>query len=68
AKMLVIGIRSDLLFPTYQQKEIVDICEELGKDVVYYEMNSPWGHDAFLVDYHMIDPVIRGFLAGLSGE
>ncbi len=66
AKLLVIGIRSDLLFPTYQQKEIVDICEELGKDVLYYEMNSPWGHDAFLVDYHMIDPVIRGFLAGLT--
>ncbi len=66
AKLLIIGIRSDLLFPTYQQKEIVDICEELGKDVSYYEMDSPWGHDAFLVDHHMIDGVVRGFLAGLS--
>lgn len=66
AKLLVIGIRSDLLFPTYQQKEIVDISEELGKDVSYYEMDSPWGHDAFLVDHHMIDGVVRGFLAGLS--
>lgn len=68
AKLLVIGIRSDLLFPTYQQKEIVDICEELGKDVSYYEMDSPWGHDAFLVDHQMIDGVIRGFLAGLTAS
>lgn len=66
AKLLVVGIRSDLLFPPYQQKEIVDICEELGKDVIYYEMDSPWGHDAFLVDYHMLEPVFRGFLAGLT--
>ncbi|HEY8347768.1 MAG TPA: homoserine O-acetyltransferase [Symbiobacteriaceae bacterium] len=66
AKALVIGIRSDLLFPTYLQKETVRLINEAGGSAEYLEMDSPWGHDAFLVDFHLIAPAVRDFLAQLT--
>lgn len=66
ARSLVVGIRSDLLFPTYQQLEMADLLARAGKDVTYFEMDSPWGHDAFLVDHHLLEQPIRNFLARLE--
>jgi len=67
AKVLSIGIRSDLLFPTYLQKETVELVKKAGGCAEYLEMDSPWGHDAFLVDFHLIAPAVREFLAQLVG-
>lgn len=63
AKVLCIGIRSDLLFPTYLQRETVELVRAAGGEADYMEMDSPWGHDAFLVDFHQIDLPIRTFLS-----
>jgi homoserine O-acetyltransferase/O-succinyltransferase len=65
AKVLSIGIRSDLLFPPYLQQETVSLVQAAGGDASYWEMDSPWGHDAFLVDFHLIDSPIRQFLQSL---
>lgn len=65
ARALVIGIRSDLLFPTYLQKETVQLIQATGGDATYLEMDSPWGHDAFLVDFKLIAEPIREFLRAL---
>jgi homoserine O-acetyltransferase/O-succinyltransferase len=64
ARVLAIGIRSDLLFPTYQQKETVSLVRTAGGSAEYFEMDSPWGHDAFLVDFHLIAGRIASFLQG----
>ena len=62
AQVLSIGITTDILFPTYQQKEITDLINKTGGRSIYREINSPWGHDSFLIDFDKIDPVIREFL------
>lgn len=68
ARVLVVGIRSDILFPPHQQRELVQMLQMAGLDAEYFEMDSPWGHDAFLVDYHILNPVIKRFLDRLEEE
>lgn len=65
APALVIGIRSDILFPTYQQREMAEMLTRHGAGAQYLEMDSPWGHDAFLVDFHLIADAIRSFLGNI---
>src|SRR5690606_12689446 len=60
--MLMVGVDSDILYPTYQQREIVDILTRLGRPAEYVEMKSPWGHDSFLIDFDQLGDIIRSFL------
>lgn len=62
ARVLSIGIRSDLLFPPYLQRETADLVRAAGGRATYLEMDSPWGHDAFLVDFHLIAEAIANFI------
>jgi homoserine O-acetyltransferase len=62
ARVLCIGINSDLLFPPYLQQETVNLIRQAGGDATYRELDSPWGHDAFLVDFHLVAEPIREFL------
>jgi homoserine O-acetyltransferase len=62
ARVLVMGIDSDILFPTYQQREMVRFLHNIGVDVSYFEIDSPYGHDAFLIEYEQMVPVVRGFV------
>ncbi len=48
AKVLVIAFKSDWLYPAYQTKEIVRACKLAGLEASYCEIDSTWGHDAFL--------------------
>jgi len=64
--VLVVGVSSDILYPTYQQKEIVDTLARLGKDVEYAEIDSPHGHDGFLIDFPKMEPILREFLETVS--
>ncbi|MDA8236046.1 MAG: homoserine O-acetyltransferase [Clostridia bacterium] len=65
ASMLVVGISSDILFPTYQQKEIVDIMQKHNLEAHYYEIDSPHGHDGFLIEFDKIKPFVDVFLRNL---
>ncbi|HEY3365693.1 MAG TPA: homoserine O-acetyltransferase [Symbiobacteriaceae bacterium] len=65
ARVLAIGISSDLLFPTYLQKETAALVTSAGGRAEYLELESPWGHDAFLVDFPLIEGPIRAFLQTL---
>ncbi|MEW8977543.1 MAG: homoserine O-acetyltransferase [Symbiobacterium sp.] len=66
ARVLAVGIRSDLLFPSYLQQETVRLVRAAGGHAEYLEMDSPWGHDAFLVDFPLIAEPIRRFLDSLE--
>eukprot|EP00437_Effrenium_voratum_P071560 CAMPEP_0181489134 /NCGR_PEP_ID=MMETSP1110-20121109/48792_1 /TAXON_ID=174948 /ORGANISM="Symbiodinium sp., Strain CCMP421" /LENGTH=521 /DNA_ID=CAMNT_0023615891 /DNA_START=28 /DNA_END=1593 /DNA_ORIENTATION=- len=60
---LVIGVQHDVLFPVWQQKEIADTLRQAGnKRVVYYELDSVYGHDSFLLDAVAIGPAVKGHL------
>ena len=63
AKSLIISISSDCLFPAEEQKEVYDILEQAGRDVAYRVLESPSGHDAFLVEVDFFERVIHDFLA-----
>lgn len=62
ARVLAVGIASDLLFPPYLQRETVELVRAAGGDASYIEMSSIWGHDAFLVDWGEIAGRVRSFL------
>jgi len=59
---LSIGISSDLLYPEYQQRQIHDALLANGLDSTYHRVESPHGHDAFLIDIDQIGPPISAFL------
>jgi homoserine O-acetyltransferase len=61
-RTLVIGISSDILFPTHLQRETVERLTALGRHAQYIEITSPWGHDAFLIEYAQLAEVINIFL------
>jgi homoserine O-acetyltransferase len=50
-KTLFVGIRSDLLFPATRVRWLADKVRALGGDASYVEMDSPYGHDAFLKEW-----------------
>jgi len=63
-KALVIGVTTDILFPSKQQREIAESLEATGTDVEHVEIDSVNGHDAFLIDHKHFSPVVKKFLAG----
>lgn len=62
AKFLVISFTSDWLFPTTQSKEIVKALIKAHKDVSFCEIESPCGHDAFLLEFATQTRIIKSFL------
>ncbi len=62
AKFLVMSFSSDWLFPTWQSKEIVNALIKTGKDVSFCEIESPYGHDAFLLEADTQTKIIKSFL------
>jgi homoserine O-acetyltransferase len=62
APVLSIGISSDILYPTYQQKQIRDIISETGGSCEYVEIDSPHGHDAFLINLDQVGKPLVEFL------
>jgi homoserine O-acetyltransferase len=54
------GISSDILYPTYQQRQIRDLVAHNGVAAEYVEIKSPHGHDAFLIDLQQVGgPITR---------
>ncbi len=66
AKILVIAFKSDWLYPAYQSQEIVKACKLAGIDVTYCEIDSSYGHDAFLLETEEQTYLIRYFLEKVS--
>ncbi|MGB9595769.1 MAG: homoserine O-acetyltransferase MetX [Candidatus Poribacteria bacterium] len=62
AKVLVIAFKSDWLYPTYQSLEIVKACKFAGVDATYCEIDSTYGHDAFLLELESETHLIKHFL------
>ena len=61
-KVLVIAFKSDWLYPAYQTKEIVRACKLAGLDTTYCEIESDYGHDAFLLEVEEQSHLIKYFL------
>jgi homoserine O-acetyltransferase len=57
-KTLAIGISSDILYPTAEQKFLVRHIPESK----YAEIDSPHGHDAFLIEFDQLTRIISEFM------
>ncbi|MCD4801269.1 MAG: homoserine O-acetyltransferase [Methanococcoides sp.] len=66
AKMLVISITSDWLYSPYHSRKIVEGLTVKEHDVSYREIESSYGHDAFLLESGQINYVIHNFLTHTS--
>ncbi len=60
-RALVIGVRTDLLFPPHQQQELAEGLEAAGVDVTFEILDSIQGHDSFLIDMDRFRPVVARF-------
>ncbi|MHC4799864.1 MAG: homoserine O-acetyltransferase MetX, partial [Planctomycetota bacterium] len=68
AKFFVISFSSDWLFTPQQSRQIIDALLTNGKDVSYSDIDSSYGHDAFLLEPELLGRLIGGFLAGAAGK
>jgi homoserine O-acetyltransferase len=57
---------SDWLYPPRQTEKLVTELQHLGKTVDYHQIESDYGHDAFLVEPEKIVPHIKEFLARID--
>ena len=64
-RFLVIAFKSDWLYPSYQAKEIVKTCKLSGVQVSYCEIDSNYGHDAFLLEVTEQSRLISHFLKNI---
>lgn len=65
APVLLVGIRTDWLFPPDEVEALADRMAAAGVDATYAEVDSPHGHDAFLKEWDQLDAIVRPFLASL---
>ena len=65
-RALVIGVHEDHLFPLTQQREVADLLSAAGVRTRFVELNSPHGHDAFLVEHEAFAQALRRFLGCLA--
>jgi len=65
-KILVIAFKSDWLYPASQSREIVRACKVAGIDTTYCEVDSTYGHDAFLLEVEEETHLVKHFLRKAS--
>ena len=63
---MTVGIWSDMLYPIYQQRQINEMLDERGVPNEYLEINSPHGHDAFLINGDQLAGPLEQFLSDVS--
>ena len=62
-RTLLVSFDTDWLFPPAETERVASAMRELGIDAQHEAMVSASGHDTFLIDYDLISPAVRQFLA-----
>jgi len=62
AESLVVGFKSDWLFPPEQNRAIALALLRAGKRASYAELDTDLGHDSFLLESDDLYALVRGFL------
>ena len=63
AKMQIIAVDSDWLYPVDQSKDLLAALQTNDVDVVYNEVKSDYGHDAFLLENGQMNFLLSNFLS-----
>lgn len=64
-KVLVVGLSSDSLVPPHYGKEMVELMQKNNVDAAYREIDSIYGHSAFLVEVDKMKEAIVPFVESL---
>jgi len=67
-KYLVISFTSDWLYPSYHSRDLVSALHAAEADVTYLDIESTWGHDAFLLEVDTMTKLLNSFLERLVRE
>ncbi|MCJ8324899.1 MAG: homoserine O-acetyltransferase [Rhizobiales bacterium] len=65
-RFCIISFTSDWLFPPEESKLIAQALNRVAANVSYVEVNSPKGHDAFLLDEPEMFSAVSGFLTSTA--
>jgi homoserine O-acetyltransferase len=57
-----VSFDTDWLFPPAEVAKVHEAFVRAGVHARYLDIATPNGHDAFLVDYHLITPPVRELL------
>ena len=68
ARFLLQSYSTDWLFPTSQSKELVAALIESGRHVTFVDLDSPFGHDSFLLEVDQLEDLVIPFLAHAQQE
>ena len=66
AKFLVASYTTDWLFPSAQSRALVSALLDARKQVSFIELESPYGHDAFLIELDQLTAIVEPFLAHVA--
>jgi homoserine O-acetyltransferase len=64
--VITLSISSDALYPPYQQKELKEAVIGAGGECDYHIVDSPDGHDGFLLAVKEIGVHLESFLSKIS--
>ncbi len=67
-KFLVVSFTSDWLYPSYHSRELVSALTAAGADVTYLDIQSSWGHDAFLLEVETMTRLLSSFMDRVARE
>ena len=59
AHFLLASFTSDWLYPPSESEKIVESLQAAGRDVTYHALPSSLGHDAFLLEYEALTPLLE---------
>ena len=64
--VLAMSISSDALYPPYQQELLRDLLEAVGGECDLEVIDSPHGHDAFLIEVEQVGAALVPFLSDVE--
>ncbi|MGH9768043.1 MAG: homoserine O-acetyltransferase MetX [Blastocatellia bacterium] len=67
ARVLLVGISSDWLFPAEEVRLLGERMRDAGVEVEYAELQSSHGHDGFLAEPQALALIVRRILRGAEG-
>ena len=62
ARFLVISFASDWLYPPSQSRELVRLLKRANVAVTYINLETPYGHDSFLIENPPFANIVRHYL------
>ena len=62
ARFLVLCFSTDWLYPSYMSRELIQAMLNAGLEASYSEIETPLGHDAFLLEFEKMRTLIKAFL------